>query len=483
MSPVKDLSTVLKRVEREWPELNMPEDAKIYLFDTNVLLHSSESLKRLIKGNIGLVPLTVLEEVDDNKKGFSEKAVNARAVARLIDKWGENGDFKEGIETEFGGKFFIDGNGKDLSKLPTGMDFGKNDSKIILTGILWQEAYPDRTLIVVSKDVNLRTKARFCGLLAEDYKGDKVEINKDEFYTGINQITVDSDLIGRLYKERKMPAELFGIGAETKSVLNQFFIVKSNTNFSHSALTRYTGNEIVVVKKEHYTIGRIRPKNSEQVFALNLLLDKKVECVTMSGLAGTGKTFLALLAGLRNLENKQYKKILVCKSVVPVGKDIGYFPGTKEDKVKGWMSSIFDNLDYILSMQSFKLPENNISLTRVLEENGDINHSGKLMSSGYLEVEALSHIRGRSIPWQYIIIEEAQNLTSHEVKTIITRAGEGTKVVLTGDIEQIDNPYLDELSNGLSYAAERLKGIPGIGHITLQKTERSHLASIAADLL
>lgn len=479
--------------EKEKPKmlLNLPRDAKIYLLDTNVYLHAFESLQRLIRGNAVLMPMTVLEEIDNNKKGIGETFSNARHISRLVDEWSMVGDLRQGVQTEFGGLFIMDANGNDLFRLPSGMDPNKPDSKIILTGIIWQERYPEYPLIVVSKDVNVRNKARFCGLQAENYKADKPVDSFDDLYTGIGEIKTTKNVIDRLYEAKQMPLSEIDTESKPEFTPNKFFIVKAAENGNSSALTRVVSHDLVLFKKDMFSALGIFPRNSEQAFAMNLLLDPEIEFVTLSGLAGTGKTLLAVAAGLRAvLEQKNYDRVLMSRPIFPLGKDLGYLPGDKGEKLSHWVEPFIDNILYLLSLSEGFLGERRKSslkgaVAQFLEKDaGKSDDVVKTMiSAGIIEMGAITYMRGRSIPNQYIIIDEAQNLTPHQAKTIISRAGSGTKVIFTGDPHQIDNPYVDSMSNGLTYATERFKSQPFFGHVTLVKSERSLLASAAAELL
>lgn len=473
--------------------LNLPEDAKIYLLDTNVYLHAFESLQRLIRGNAVLMPMTVLEEIDNNKNGIGETFSNARQISRLVDEWGMMGDLRKGVQTEFGGMFILDANGNDLSKLPFGMDPDKNDSKIILTGIVWQEKYPEYPLVIVSKDVNVRTKARFCGLQAEDYRADKLVESFNDLYTGIGEIQTTKNVVDRLYEDGQVPIEEIDPVGKSDFTPNKFFIVTAAENGKSSALARVVSRDLVLFKKDMFTALGICSRNSEQAFAMNLLLDPEIEFVTLSGMAGTGKTLLAVAAGLRAvLEQKNYNCLLMSRPIFPLGKDLGYLPGDKVEKLSHWVEPFIDNILYLLSLSASFLGKgkergNNLrgAIAQFLEKDAVKNNDvvKTMMLAGIIEMGAITYMRGRSIPNQYIIIDEAQNLTPHQAKTIVSRAGSGTKVVFTGDPHQIDNPYVDSMSNGLTYTTERFKGQRTFGHVTLVRSERSNLAALAAALL
>jgi PhoH-like ATPase len=318
--------------------------------------------------------------------------------------------------------------------------------------------------VFVTKDTNLRIKADAIGLVAEDYESDKVDI--EELYQGYVEMTVDAELIDRFHGQGSV--ELDG-----EYMPNQFVTLRDMSNSSHTAIGRYDflQRKLVPVKKiAKEGVWSIHPRNREQAFTLDLLLDDNIKLVTLVGKAGTGKTLLAIAAGLnKTAEDNIFNRLLVSRPVFPMGKDLGFLPGDIEEKLTPWMQPIFDNVELLLSGHEMEKRR-----TKGYKE---------LMAMGIMEIEPLTYIRGRSIPNQYMIVDEAQNLTPHEIKTIVTRAGEGTKIVLTGDPYQIDNPYVDASSNGLTYVVEKFKGQAIAGHVTLMKGERSELAELAANLL
>lgn len=321
-------------------------------------------------------------------------------------------------------------------------------------------------VILVSKDITMRIKADALGLLCQDYERHKVDV--DNFYTGTAVLETDTDSINKFYTEGRLAVKDTSFEFEP----NQNITIADSLNPSHSGLGRYNSREkaILPLKSTNVNLWGIKARNREQQFAIDMLLDDSLQIVTLIGIAGTGKTLLALAAGLTKvIKNEQYSKLLITRPIIPVGKDIGFLPGDVEAKLMPRMQPISDNLSYLFSLQHEER-FSNISLESLIDDE-------------IIELEALSYIRGRSIPNQFIIVDEAQNLTPHEIKTIITRAGTGTKIVITGDHYQIDNPYLDSCSNGLTYLVERFKGVDIFGHITLVKGERSPLAELAAELL
>jgi len=426
---------------------------KKFVLDTNVILSDPRCIYKFEDNDI-YIPLIVVEEFDRHKKGQEEKARNARAFSREIDELREKGELSKGVELYTGGKLFITVVEKD-DDLPLGLDLSINDDLIIYTAL-------KKGAIVVSKDTNVRLKCDAVSVPAEDYKANKLIVENDQLYTGHSTAYITLEEITE-FRDK----DFVKYGFEG-TIDNQYFIIKEKDNDRNSALGRYSKKlgGLVSLGGEDGTWG-ILPKNAEQRFALDALLNDDIKLVSLVGKAGTGKTLLAVAAGLtKSLEEKTYKKVLISRPVVPMGKDIGYLPGSLEEKLDPWMQPIYDNLDYLFG------------------EHGGMNQQWKmLVEQGLIKIEALTYIRGRSIPEQFLIVDEAQNLSMHEIKTIITRVGEGTKVVLTGDADQIDSPYLDALNNGLTYAADRMKNESIVAHVELTKGERSKLADLAAKLL
>lgn len=439
---------------------------KRFVLDTNVLLHDSQSILSF-QDNEVIIPLVVIEEMDKFKKDGGETGRNARQVARLLDALRLQGVLTNGgVDLENGGLLRVVLSGSaDFEVLPAELRTPSVDNQILALA-LHENRRHDHPVVVVTKDINLRIKAHAVGLSAEDYETDKVSY--DDLYPGTLEIDVDGEMVNRFYREKKIcppVAELFP---------HQCITLRNLANDQHSAIGRFDpdGDQIVPL----HDIPRdgfwgIFPRNREQKYALDLLTNPRIDLVTLVGKAGTGKTLLAIAAGLHCvMEMEHYTRLLVSRPVFPMGRDLGFLPGDIEDKLAPWMQPIYDNVDLLLR-------EGGAGIDR--KKRG----YQELKDLGVLEVEPLTYIRGRSIPHQFIIVDEAQNLTPHEVKTIITRAGEGAKVVLTGDPEQIDNPYVDASSNGLTYVVERFKGSTISGHISLRKGERSPLAEAASNLL
>ena len=439
---------------------------KIFVIDTNVILHDPTAIFRFEENEI-VLPITVIEELDRFKKQPEMTGRNAREVSRTLDRLRENGHLTKGVNLSNGGTLRVAlGDRQTLKKLPPELSGDVADNAILAVGMQCKHQC-QCPVIVVSKDTNLRIKADALGLNAEDYETDKVDV--DELYTGTTEVLVDADKIDEFFKTGS-------ITLEQEFLPNQDITLVDKVNPSHTALGTVEGKSkrlIPLIGLPKLGISRIQPRNREQRFALNLLLQDSIKLVTLVGKAGTGKTLLAIAAGLQKVaEEKLYTRLLISRPVVPMGKDIGFLPGDINEKLTPWMQPLYDNFDLIFGTQD----------TREKAGHWRRGHE-ELIEMGLLQIEPLTYIRGRTIPQQFLIIDEAQNLTPHEVKTIITRAGEGTKVVLTGDPDQIDNPYIDAASNGLTYVVERFKNEPLAGHITLSKGERSNLAERATELL
>lgn len=439
---------------------------KTFILDTNVLLHDAEAIFRFEDNDI-VLPIATIEELDRFKKQSDTIGHNAREVSRKLDKLRKLGNITQGIALEGGGTLsvrFCDRS--TLKNLPEELGIHVADNVILAVALEYQQQC-QCPVVVVSKDTNLRIKADVLGLKAEDYTTDKVNVEK--LYSDVSELMVSHEEIDRFF------ADGF-LALEKPLIANQAVTLIDETNPSHTGLAMVDGiNQrlLPLVKVPATGISRIRPRNREQQFAFNLLLEDAIPFVTLIGKAGTGKTLLAIAAGLQKVaDEKVYNRLLISRPIVPMGKDIGYLPGDVDDKLTPWMQPIYDNFDLIFGTEN----------TQGRPPQWRRGHE-ELLEQGILQIEPLTYIRGRTIPKQFLIVDEAQNLTPHEVKTILTRAGEGTKIVLTGDPEQIDNPYVDVASNGLTYAAERLKNEPLAGHIILYKGERSPLSERAAALL
>lgn len=440
---------------------------KIYVLDTNVLLQDPNAVFSFADNEI-VIPAVVLEEVDSKKRYMNEIGRNARTVSKLIDGFRLTGKLHEVIQLENGGTLRIELNHRSFQQLQEIFVEKTNDNRILAVAkniALEEETKINgRPVILVSKDALLRVKADAIGLDAEDFINDRV-VEMDHLYTGLQELYVDIDLLRKFYEKGEIESKEC---ANQKFYPNQFLIMKDELGSSASALgmVDHTGTIIKKLVNKHESVWGVKPRNAQQSMAAELLFRKDIQLVTMTGKAGTGKTLLALASGLMQTEDlRLYKKLLVARPIIPVGKDIGYLPGEKQEKLRPWMQPIYDNLEFLFNTK----------------KPGEIDAILAGMSS--IEVEALTYIRGRSIPEQFIIIDEAQNLTKHEAKTILTRVGERSKIVFMGDPEQIDHPYLDEYNNGLSYILEKFKDEEVAGHIKLLKGERSELAQLAADLL
>jgi PhoH-like ATPase len=436
---------------------------KLFVLDTNVLLHDPRAINSFQDNDV-VIPIVVIEELDKFKKGVDEIGRNARQVSRILDEYRQKGNLSQGVRLDCGGELRVELNHQSPQHLPSELIATKADNRILATALNLK--HDNLPVILVTKDTNLRIKADAVGLRAEDYESDTIMI--DELYSGEMELAVEPGAIEEFYARGELPA------ADPKPHPNQFALIKNIANPSQTALARYSQQKqaLVPVLSVKHGVWGITARNKQQQFALDLLLNDDIRLVTLVGRAGTGKTLLALAAGLdRAIETRSFQRLVVSRPVFPMGKDIGFLPGDIEEKLKPWMQPIRDNLDFLVG-----------------SSGGPGRVKGKkdlqsLFDLGMIEVEPLTYIRGRSMPNQYLIVDEAQNLTPHEIKTIITRAGEGTKVVLTGDPYQIDNPYIDSESNGLTYVVERFKEEPIAGHITLVKGERSDLAELAATLL
>ncbi|MFV9510010.1 PhoH family protein [Tepidibacillus sp. LV47] len=441
---------------------------KIFILDTNVLLQDPRAIFAF-EDNEVVIPAVVLEEIDAKKRFMDEIGRNARQVSRLLDNLRENGKLHTGVKLKQGGLLRVELNHRSFQKMQDNFPNITNDNRILALAMNLQaeeeQKESGRPVILVSKDALVRVKADALGLRAEDYLSDRV-IMDTEIYPGYYEILVDPDKIDEFYAKKKL--ELKEINLDINQVYpNEFYILKDRLGTSKSAVAKV--NPICTFLEPlriNESVWGIIPRNIQQKMALELLLDDHISLITMTGKAGTGKTLLSLAAGLLKVEDEHvYHKLLVARPVIPMGKDLGFLPGEKEEKLRPWMQPIYDNLEYLFNTK----------------KPGELDKI--LAGIGSIQVEALTYIRGRSIPNQFIIIDEAQNLTKHEVKTIITRVGEGSKIVLMGDPDQIDHPYLDAMNNGLTYVVERFKQEKISGHIQLNKGERSILAQLAADLL
>ncbi|MBZ0271818.1 PhoH family protein [bacterium] len=437
---------------------------KYFILDTNVLLHNPNAIF-LFDDNHVIVPITVIEEIDRFKKELNEIGRNARAASRELDELRAQGKLNQGVTLPNGGTLRIEVRNQLDDHLDRKLFEPTKDNRILAVAARIRAEHPEALTVLVTKDTNLRIKADAMDIEAQDFENAKVNI--EELYTGSREVTAPREAIDDLYAKGFLAPP----AADPPLHLNEFVTLVDEGNPSHTALARVVdAGRVEPIKKLHGAIFGIMPRNREQRFALDILLDDRVRLVTLVGKAGTGKTLLALAAALQKVTVEEtYQRLLVSRPIYPMGRELGFLPGDIEAKLRPWMQPIFDNLEFLLASREDKAAQ----YSRLTE----------LQDQGLLEMEALTYIRGRSIPHQFLIVDEAQNLTPHEIKTIVTRSGEGTKIVITGDPYQIDNPYLDASSNGLTYVVERMKDQPLAGHMTLVKGERSDLAELAANLL
>lgn len=431
---------------------------KTFVIDTNILLHDPDAIKRFKNSDV-LLPLGILEELDAMKRLSDEVGKNARNVMRFISALQINGDLQSGVEIENGIRVRVHIDVKAAEKKSFPLPLDRNAHRLLMIAFHLKEM--GEQVVVVSKDFVIRVKAEAIGLEAEDYEN--LKFSYDKLYKGYQKLEVPKREIDMFYKD--------GFLVKEGPFFPNEYVVLSCVEQS-SAVTKYNHvtKRLEPLLKINRDIWGIQPLNVEQKCALDLLLRDDIQLVTLVGPAGTGKTMMALAAGLRKVfDESVYTKILVSRPIIPLGKDIGYLPGTKEEKLSHWMQPIFDNLEFLCQSTT--------------GSSGGSEAQQWIMDSKKLEMEAVTYIRGRSLPKMYIIIDEAQNLTQHEVKTIISRAGKNTKVILTGDPTQIDNPYLDKDSNALTYVVGKMKEFPVYGHVMLERTERSELAAIAADIM
>ncbi len=436
---------------------------KNYVLDTNVLLYDPHAITKFEDNNV-VLPIYVLEEVDQFKRETSELGRNAREVSRVLDALRSQGSLAQGVKVGEGSvRVYVP---EKRQQLPHSINPTLTDSAILQAALEVRAAAPDCPTVFVTMDVNLRIRADAYGLTSQSYEHHAVDI--DTMHTGMVELTVSSDQLDR-FKETGVfsPPAAPSLHANVCVVLSDSSTPKPRTSIGRYSAER---GEILAVRTNKDGVMGVHPRNHEQSFALDLLLDERIRLVTLVGKAGTGKTLLALAAGMqRTVDEGHYSRLIVSRPIMPMGKDIGFLPGTVQEKLNPWMQPVFDNLEFLLFSGGGK--------------RRGVRSFDELIKSGIVHVEPLTYIRGRSMPQQYVIVDEAQNLTPHEVKTIVTRCGEGTKIVLTGDPFQIDNPYVDSSTNGLSVAADRLRGEAIVGHVLLSKGERSELSTLAANKL
>lgn len=458
---------------------------KNFVFDTNVLLHDPTAIFKFEEHHV-IIPIYVVEEIDTFKKDMSELGRNAREISRTLDRYREQGALGNGVPLERGGTLRVAF--ATTSNKSSFLSSDIKDNLILRTALHIQESEPDNPCIFITKDVNLRIRAHVLGLKAENYE-ERSSVSASELHSGLCDVTVTSELLQELHKHQRLEISLADHEASSQDLLghvtgvdrfylNQYVLLQEEGEGPQTKLGRVIktpddGARAVIEPIGHlHRDGAwgIQPRNKEQFYALHALLDDSIDLVSLVGKAGTGKTLVAIAAGLRKVTDEQkHHKLLVARPVIPMGRDIGFLPGTMEEKLGPWMRPIFDNVEYLMGLSR--------------EDKRAGRGADELIDMGIIEIEALTYIRGRSLPQQYIIVDEAQNLTPHEAKTILTRVGEGTKIVLTGDPYQIDNPYVDAQSNGLSYVIEKFKGQENAATVSLLKGERSRLAEMAANLL
>lgn len=436
---------------------------KHYVLDTNVLLHDPKSLK-CFEDNQVLIPIEVLEEVDRFKRENSELGRNARSVARMLDELRQIGSLNQGVDLDNGGRLrILFEKNLEFSKLDALWDSRTADTRIVAQALAHQNQNPGIPTILVSKDINLRLKADALGLRAEDYETDRIFLK--DLYSGTFCLEMSEAELSGFRKLGEMP-----LPDPSERFPNEYCDIRPTDSDLKPALARVSpdGNQLLRIRESHEEVWGIRPRNKEQSYALDALMDDRISLVTLMGKAGTGKTLLAIAAGLKlTSEHRDYRRVLVARPTISMGKELGFLPGSLEEKLNPWMQPIHDALELL----------NDLNMGQGNRRTSD------LMRNGALAVEALSYIRGRSIANQFMIIDEAQNLTPIEVKTIVTRVGHGTKIVFTGDPYQIDNPYVDSSSNGFNYLISRFRDQAVSAHVELTHGERSELAELAANLL
>lgn len=463
-------------------------EPKFYVLDTNVLLYNPNALF-VFQENHVVIPYPVLEELDAMKRREDDVGRAARSSIRFLDRLRTHGKLTAGVELANLGALAGGATGTlsidiDAHERPPLIASDQPDNRIISSA--WALHKAGKRAVFVTKDLAARIKSDSLGIQSEDFRNQRVD--GDRLYTGYVEVETSSEVIDTLYRDRMLEVESLeeyleipnpdGEPYTQELTPNQFVVMTDAQDESHAGLARRladTEHLIPVAQQKKPTFG-IVARNVQQTLAFDLLLDDDIKLITLLGSAGTGKTLLALAAGMTKVfQEERFDRLLVARPIMPMGRDIGYLPGDKDEKLGAWMQPIFDNLTYLMSTRG--------SPNQNAESKSSEQRIEKLLADGRLVLEPLTYIRGRSIPHQFMIVDEAQNLTPHEVKTIVSRIGEGTKLILTGDIGQIDHPYLDSSSNGLSYAVERMRGLGIVGHITLAKSERSALASLAAERL
>jgi PhoH-like ATPase len=475
---------------------------KTYVLDTNVLLSDPTSIFSFQEHDL-VIPMAVLEELDRHKSRPDEVGRNARQVSRTLDDMRTNGNsLIDGVPLREGGKLKIVSIDKGvLQNMPMELQADKVDNLIIAFMLCLNRAGQEflvangieekfEPAILVSKDINVRIKCDSLGVKCEDYLKMRVTSDAQKFYRGVEVVELEEDLVDYFFDNGTLDLPESAL-AGRKLYPNQIVVIKNVTNgqTTKSAITKYTGENLTLVPVTRIdNVFGLKPRNKEQSFSLDLLFDPKIKLLTLVGPSGTGKTLLAVAAGLEQLKTigspttALYEKLIVTRPVQPVGKEIGFLPGTLAEKMEPWIAPIRDNLNFLVNNKRSPKSRKNIT-ENGKPRNDDGSYLSLMQDRGLIEIEAITFIRGRSIPNAFIVIDEAQNLSMHELKTIITRVGDGTKIILTGDIEQIDNVHVDAYTNGLTYAIERFKDYSIAGHVTLTKGERSELATLASKIL
>ena len=467
----------------------MSQKKKTYVLDTNVLLSDPNSIFSFQEHDV-IIPMVVLEEMDRHKSRPDEVGRNARQVTRTLDELRAKGSLVSGVPLQDGGILRVGMLETEMLKaLPLGLQADKPDNLIIAYALNVSGQ------ILVSKDINVRIKCDSLGIKCEDYLKMRVAADDPQkFYRGVDIIEVEEALIDAFYCEGKLDLPEQSLVGHAPLCPNQIVVIKNvkNGQTTKSAISKCSGTNktLIPLAKIEQAYG-LAPRNKEQTFSLDLLFDENVRLLTLVGPSGTGKTLLALAAGLEQLRgagsesSARYDKLIVTRPIQPLGKDIGFLPGDINEKMDPWIAPIRDNLNFLMDSKRNRPRRKSRGNPAGMEKPQQDNNMylEMMQERGLIEIEAITYIRGRSIPGAFIVIDEAQNLSMHELKTIITRAGEGAKIVLTGDIEQIDNANVDVFTNGLSHAVERFKDYPIAGHVTLQKGERSELATLASKIL
>ncbi len=450
---------------------------KSFIIDTNVILFDPQALFKFGNNDL-IIPIAVIEEIDRFKRDMGELGRHARQFSRKIDEMRKDGgELSRGVKLPGGGTLRVEMSAGAVH-LPDELQMDSADNRILAVAMAVRKDNPKQPVVFITKDTNLRIKADALGLQAQDYEPANVE--PDELYSGFVSINIDSHLVDEFYANKRLTLTegMVKAGKEGNPnphlKPNQYVLLKDYANPNHTAMGRFSKEleSIVPIFKPADGIWGIFPKNAEQAFAIDALLNDEIKLVTLVGKAGTGKTLLAIAAGLqKTVDENVFSRLLVSRPVFPLGKDIGFLPGDIEEKLNPWMQPIYDNIDFLFGATGNK------------GRRGAGRGCQELMNQGLLQIEPLTYIRGRTIPQQYLIVDESQNLTPHEIKTIITRAGDDTKIVCTGDSFQIDNPYVDSANNGLVYLVDRFKDESISAHITMVKGERSKLSELASNLL